>query len=41
MTEIIYLLTVMYALYVIDKVAGGMPVYLLGSFFILVYLVTL
>lgn len=39
MTEIIYLLTILYATYAIDDVIGDMQVFVLMFFFILIYLV--
>lgn len=41
MTEVIYLLTVLYATYVIDDVIGDMQLYLLVSFAILLYMIGL
>ena len=38
MSEIIYLLTILYATYVIDEIIGGMHIYILMSFFLLMYL---
>ena len=38
MTEVIYLLTILYAAYIIDDVAGNKPVYLLMTFLSLMFL---
>ena len=38
MSEIIYLLTILYATYVIDDVIGDLHIYILMSFFLLMYL---
>lgn len=39
MTEIIYLLTILYASYAIDEVVGDTPFFLIMSFSILGYLI--
>ena len=41
MTEIIYLVTILYATYAIDDVIGDMQLYIFASFFILIYLITM
>ncbi len=38
MTEVIYLVTILYAAYVIDDVAGEKPVYILLTFLSLMFL---
>jgi hypothetical protein len=38
MSEIIYLLTVLYATYVIDSIVGEIPVFVLSVFGMLIYL---
>ena len=39
MTEIIYLLTVLYAAYVIDEVIGDMHIFIYSTFLIMIYLI--
>ncbi len=39
MTEIIYLLTILYAVYVIDDVVGDMQVFIYSVFSIMIYLI--
>lgn len=41
MTEVIYLLTVLFATYAIDHVIGDMHIFILASFGILIYLITM
>ncbi len=41
MTEVIYLLTILYATYVIDDVIGDMHLFVYTTFLILMYLITL
>lgn len=40
MTEVIYLLTVFFAGYVIDEVAGTRPIFILLAFLSLMFLIT-
>ena len=40
MTEIIYLLTVLYTAYVIDHVIGDMHIFIYSTFLILLYLIS-
>ena len=41
MIEVIYLLTILYAAYVIDNVAGEMPIYILMASLTLLFLTTI
>jgi len=41
MSEIIYLLTILYATFVIDDIIGDMQLFILASFGIMIYLITM
>ena len=40
MTEIIYLLTIMYSMYVISEVIGDMHIFIYSTFLILMFLIS-